>query len=138
MSTKYVINHCKENCKIIIFDSCHFDFYYFDLTYQLFNNDVLHDPNDYHYNAMIECYKNHLSIDDYIEKYVNNGDLKTKEELEEYAHKSLDELNKRHHTNIEKYKVNNRIYIISTYEYITPLHLSNADFIYHHSALPND
>lgn len=118
LSTNYVINHCKDNCKIIIFDSCHFNFYYCDLTYQLFNNKLLHEPIDYHYHGMIECYKKGLSINHYIEKYVNNVNLKSNEELENMAEKSLNELNKRYNENIEKYKNNDHIFIISTYEFI--------------------
>ena len=34
LSTNFIINHCKETCKLIIFDSCYFNFYYFDLTYK--------------------------------------------------------------------------------------------------------
>jgi hypothetical protein len=118
LSTNFIINHCKETCKLIIFDSCYFNFYYFDLTYKEFNNDILHQPIDYHYHTMIECYKNNLSVDYYIENYVNNVNLKSKEELEYYANQSLDELNSRHYRYVEKYKVNNNIYFISTYDYI--------------------
>jgi hypothetical protein len=65
LSTTYINQHKKPNCKLIIFDSCYFDFYYFDLTYKMVNNDVLHEPIDYHYNKMIECYINDQSIDYY-------------------------------------------------------------------------
>ena len=118
LSTTYIINNCKKDCKIIIFDSCHFNFYYFDLMYKFFNDQILGQPIDYHYNAMIDCYKNNLTIDYYIENYVNNTNLKTVEELDNYAIQSLDELNKRHFENIKKYEINSNIQIISTYEYI--------------------
>ena len=42
-----------------------------DLTYKLFNNDVLHKPIDYHYNKMIECYNNDNSIEYYITQFVS-------------------------------------------------------------------
>ena len=64
LCTTYIIQHKYPNCKLIIFDSCYFNFYYFDLTYKMFNNDILHLPIDYHYNKMIECYCNgHLLVD---------------------------------------------------------------------------
>ena len=118
LSTNFIIKNSKENCKIIIFDSCHFDFYYFDLTYKWFNNNILHEPNDYHYNEMIKCYSKGLLSENYIENYVNNIELKTKEELEQYANQSLDELNRRYNENVNKYKLNDNIHVISTYDYI--------------------
>ena len=61
LSTKFIIRNCKESCKIIIVDSCYFNFYYFDLTYNLFNEEkTLDQPILYHYNKMIECYQNNL------------------------------------------------------------------------------
>ena len=117
LSTTYIIQYKNPNCKLILFDSCYFNFYYFDLTYKMFNNDVLHLPIDYHYNKMIECYNNGHSTEYYINNIVNNLDLKTSEELETIALDSLNELYNRYVNNKEKYKDNN-IYIISTYEYI--------------------
>ncbi len=113
LSTSYIINNAKQNCKIILFDSCYFDFYYFDLTYKQFNNDVLHIPSDYHYNKMIECYCNNIN---YIENYVNNIELKTSEELDKIANDSLNELQKRYNMNREKY--NENIFIISIYDFV--------------------
>jgi hypothetical protein len=117
LSTTYIIQHKNPNCKLILFDSCHFNFYYFDLTYKSFNNDILHVPIDYHYNNMIECYNNGYSTEYYIKNFVNNLDLKSSEELEKISENSLNELYNRYLNNKEKYK-NNNIYIISTYEYI--------------------
>ena len=117
LSTSYIIKHKKSNCTLIIFDSCYFDFYYFDLTYKMFNNDVLHKPIDYHYNKMIECYTNNKSIEYYITHVVNNLDLKSSEELDTIAQHSLEELYNKHKNNAEKYN-NEHIYLIGTYEYI--------------------
>jgi hypothetical protein len=118
LSTSYIINNCKKDCKIIIFDSCYFNFYYFDLTYKKFNNDVLHSPNDYHYNKMIECFHNNISIEDYLNNYVNNKDLFSKEELENIANESIYKLYIRQQENIEKYKDFKNIYVISCVHYI--------------------
>jgi len=117
LSTSYIIKHKKSNCKLILFDSCYFNFYYFDLTYKKFNGDVLHKPLDYHYNKMIECYNNNKSIEYYITNFVNNLDLKTSEELEIIAQNSLEQLQNRYKNMKEKYKHEN-IFIIGTREYI--------------------
>jgi len=117
LSTNHIKKHKNPNCKLIIFDSCHFNFYYFDLTYKMFNNDVLHDPIDYHYNTMIECYNNNNSVHYYVDNFVNNLDLKSSEELEIIAEHNLKELHDRYTNNKVKYNGKN-IYIISTYEYI--------------------
>ena len=117
LSTSYIIKNKKPDCKLIIFDSCHFDFYYFDLTYKHFNNDVLHKPSDYHYHKMIECYNNNHSIEYYVTNFVNNLDLKSSEELETIAQNSLNELQNRNKKNKEKYNDKN-IYLIETYDYI--------------------
>lgn len=122
LSTNYIIKNSNNDCKIIIFDSCHFDFYYFDLTYRCFNNSALATPSDYHYNKMIECYTNNKSVEYYVENYINNENLITSEELENNAENSLNELKKRYYCNKEKYnkeKYNREnIYMISTYEFI--------------------
>ena len=119
LSTKSIIRNCKKSCKIIIVDSCYFNFYYFDVTYYLFNEEkTLNQPIDYHYNKMMECYKNNVSAESFLENIVNNKDLKTKEELENYANESLEELRKRYLESIGNYKINDNIHIITCYDYI--------------------
>ena len=117
LSTSFVIRHVKSTCIIIILDSCYFDFYYFDVEYKYFNNEILHNPIDYHHNYMIDCYHNNQSIEYYIENYVNNHDLKSSQELEVIAENSLNELHRRYYDNIQKYNGIN-IYFIPTYEFI--------------------
>ena len=121
LSTNYIINNSDINSKIIIFDSCHFNFYYFDLTYKFFKNELLNKPIDYHYNKMIESYINNNSIEYYIDNYVNNENLKSSEELETIATNSLNELQKRYNENYDKYIINitnKNIYLISIYEFV--------------------
>jgi hypothetical protein len=118
LSTSYVINNIlRSTCKIIILDSCYFNFYHFDVEYKYFNEQILHNPVDYHHTYMIECYRNNLPIEDYINNYVNNLELKTSEDLEIIANNSLEELNRRYQNNIKKY-IGNNIHFISTYEFI--------------------
>jgi hypothetical protein len=118
LSTSYIIANSKTYSKIIICDSCHFDFYYFDLSYKHFNEKLVQQPIDYHYNKLIECYSKNLPIETYINEYINNIELKTCEELETIATNSLNELQKRYIINVNKYNNNSRISCISTHDFI--------------------
>jgi hypothetical protein len=118
LSTSFILQHAKKTAKIIIFDSCHFDFYYFDLTYKTIDNQILHEPIDYHYTTMIDCYKNNQTPDDYINDFVNKSDLKSSEELESMANKSLNELNERFIRAKEKYEISSNIHCISIHDYV--------------------
>ena len=118
LSTQYIIETASKDCKIIIYDSCHFDFYYFDLTYKWLNGTVFKEPCDYHYNGFITTYKDKLTIDAYLANYVNNPNLKLPEELETLANKSLDELKRRYNSTCEKYGSYTNVSVISVYEYV--------------------
>lgn len=117
LSTKFVIEHCKNDCKIIIVDVIYFDFYYVDLTYTHFNNSRLTKPGDYHYKFMQECYKNGNDISYYINNIVNNIHFKRPDELEHIANESLNELNRRYEENKQKY-IGPNIHFIYTGDYI--------------------
>jgi hypothetical protein len=117
LSTNYIINNANKNAKIIIFDNCYFNFYYFDLTYSYFNNKLLQTPIDYHYNKMMECYKENYSENYYIENYVNNENLKNSDELEIIAENGLIELKNRYDYSKTQYNFEN-VHIISVYEFI--------------------
>lgn len=118
LSTTYILQHKQPQCKLILFDSCYFNFYYFDLTYKFFQDKLLQTPSDYHYNHMMQHYIDNKSPDTYIDNVVNNIDLKSTEELLTIAQDSLNELARRHTENIHKYGNNPNIYIISTHDYI--------------------
>ena len=107
LSTTYIVNKCNSAiCTILIFDSCHFDFYYFDMTYKEHNGAAIDKPVAYHYNKMMEYYLNKSPEDDYVNEIVNNIHLKTKEELELLANNSILELRRRSKQTIERYKSN--------------------------------
>ena len=92
LSTTSVVYHAKKTCKIIILNNFYFSFYYVD-------SKTINTPgetNPYHHKSLFDCYKNNNTIDFYIDNYVNNKNLKTKDELETIANKSLDELNNRY------------------------------------------
>jgi len=103
LSTSYLINNCKKNAKIIIFDTCHFDFYYFDLIYKKLNHPIHNNLLPYHYSNMIECYNKNYPIEYYINNFVNNENLKTQEELEIIAENSLNILKDRNNHTINLY-----------------------------------
>lgn len=119
LSTSYILEHCSKLCKVIIYDSCYFNFYHFDLTYKYNKDCIINKPCDYHYTNMIDYYKNNKSKKDYLLNIVNNKNFKSSTELENIANKSIEELKKRYNLNQNKYsKIRNDIYIISTYDFI--------------------
>ena len=69
---------------------------------------------------MVECFKNNRNPDEYINEYVYNRNLKSSEELEMMANKSLIELNERNNKTKEKYDTQsiNNIYVITTHDYV--------------------
>ena len=117
LNTEFILNNCKKTTKVIIFPSLHFEFYYVDLVYKSLNNDVLHEPSDYHYSKLFECYKNKLPQQYFINNYVNNPDYKSIEELVNRANDSLQELSRRE-TLIEEYNNIYPITIIKATEFI--------------------
>ena len=117
LSTKFVLEHCKKDCKIIIVDVIYFDFYYLDLTYTHFNNSRLTKPGDYHYTFMQECYKNGNNIAYYINNIVNNIHFKHADDLENIANNSLRELKRRYEENKKTY-IGSNIHFVYTGDYI--------------------
>jgi hypothetical protein len=96
LSTSFITLNKKKECKLIIFNSIYFSFYYFDQTYIHLKEQVLHYPADYHNNYMIDYYKQKKSINEYISDIVNNIDLVEKEELIKIAQNNIEELVKRY------------------------------------------
>jgi hypothetical protein len=117
LSTSYIIKNARSTTKIIILDSCYFNFYYVDLKYVHIDGVQFANPNAYHHKMMIEYYKNKESPNKYIEDIVNNPNLVSKEELETTANNSLNELNKRANAARVKYKMDN-LYLISIHDFV--------------------
>jgi hypothetical protein len=118
LSTNYIIQNCKKNCKILIYQRQYLNFYYFDTSYKQFNGDTLHKPIDYHYNEMINCYKNNLSIEYYINNIVNNKNYKTKEELEQIVNTSIKYLREKDKEIVNNYVKSDNIKYIPVVDYI--------------------
>jgi len=105
LSSNYLINNSNNTCKIIFFDNCYFNFYYFDTTiHPKFskdenkeNNDFLWEPSLNHYSSFLQCYNNDNSNskDFYIKNYINNYFLKDENELNKIAEDGINELVKR-------------------------------------------
>lgn len=120
LSSSYIIMNSKIDCQIIFIDNCYFNFYYFDSTIKPFCNKLLWNPSLYHYNALIDCYKNNKSIDYYIKNTVNNYTVKNKKELENLALEGIKELKNRYNNmlNYKKHYYTKNISCISIAEYV--------------------
>jgi hypothetical protein len=127
LSTSYIIENAKKDCKIIIFDSCWFHLYYFDHTVTPNKRKNLMVPNPYHYNMMIEYYDKCYSEEDFINNCVNNEELKTTAELEVIVKNSINELKLRYKDYTTRYKGDN-IYYICTAEFIQNNYKENLLF----------
>ena len=111
LSSSYIVNNAKKTTKVIIFDSCYFEFYFDDKKH------VNQKPCPYHYISMHDCYYQNYSPEKYISDYVNNENLKTVEELEARANNSLIEMCERFHNARNKYNGEN-VHIISIYDFV--------------------
>jgi hypothetical protein len=94
--TEFILENSNRDTKIIIVPSLYFNFYYFDLTYKFFKEESdkkpLKDPSDYHYHSIIKSYNNNEKIKSVFENYIDNENLKSKDELEGIADQSIKEL----------------------------------------------
>jgi hypothetical protein len=117
LDTEFILNNSKKSTKVIILPSLYFNFYYFDLTYKFLDGNILHEPSDYHYNKIIECYKKKLDKHFFIENYVNNSEYKSVKELETIASESINELSRREKL-MEEYNKIRPVIIIKGSEYI--------------------
>jgi len=95
LASNYVVNKCKEGAIVIFVNNCHFDFYYLDLIY---------DKSDkYSHTCMMDCIEKNLGVDYYRQKYVENDDLKSVDELQVILDSTLMSL-KNHYESMLQYK----------------------------------
>jgi hypothetical protein len=119
LHTEFILENANPNTKIIIFPSLYFNFYYFDYGYKyLKNNELLREPADYHYYGLIECHLNKKPVENFINDYVNNINLKSKFELEDIANDSIHELIKRENE-MQNYKNICDCFIITCSDFIS-------------------
>jgi len=119
LSTKSIIENSNINCKIIILQSLHFDFYYIDLRYLWSGGNHLREPCDYHYDYLARCCKSGLDLQYYLDNYYYNENLKSLEELENNANNAINELKNRFDESVIKYShLKDNISFVPAYEYI--------------------
>ena len=119
LGTSFIVKNAKENCKIFLFTPCYLNFYYPDLTYKKNKNgEIIHSPSDYHYNFLIQSFKEKLPIEKYIDKYVNNIDLYDKKCLDKIANESILELERRFLESKYYKKKNKNVILIPIYNFI--------------------
>ena len=116
LSTTYIIYHSKIDCKIILLNNCFFDFYHFDT--KSINKDYIVTP--YHNISLYNCYNANKTIEYYIYHYVNNMNLKTKDDLEKIVTSNLKELERRYNLMLlhKEYSPEKNIYSIFIGDYI--------------------
>jgi hypothetical protein len=117
LSTKYLLDNISYNTIIIIFPSIYFHFYYFDKFYKFYNNNLLRDPSDYHYKGIVETYNLKESSLYFIENYLNNPNLITRDELLKISEESILELIKREKL-IRQYRKTTNFFIINISKFI--------------------
>ena len=120
LSTSYILENCRDDCKAIIFNVLYFTFYYPDaLPHLNHEEDALGKPTPYHYTSLIESYNNGLSVDGHIEQIINNENLMSTEDLEKIASEFLDDLREREERAVENYEnLHNDITFLKASDYI--------------------
>ena len=111
LSTSFIIENARPTTRIIIFDSCYFNFYHFDSI----SKEIYPLQFHYHYKTIFHSIINNVSSKECFMRTVNNYDFKSSEELESIANQSLNELNKRYTESSNKYKAPN-VHIISIHQ----------------------
>lgn len=120
MSTSYILKFLKLNnplCQIIMFPTCYFNFYYYDLKNIKFDNpDKIHA--EFHCNGLYETFKSGKTIDSYIENFVYNSNLKTLDELIQTAEVSLNILESKEIKSYDYIPMNSNIKIVTVSKFI--------------------
>lgn len=120
LGTNFLLNNANYQ-KVIIFNSCYFDFYYPDSNYLYDKNNnmiYLHKKVDYHHKNMINYYKNKESIEKYIKEVVNNENFLSKDYLEKKGIDSLNLLENKYNMMIQKYNKFRNVYFINIVDFI--------------------
>jgi hypothetical protein len=118
LSTSYMLKNCNKNCRIIMFPSCYFKFYYFDLINIQIESKLNKIHDNFHYKELLESYKNNLSVNYFIDNCVNNINLKSSEELLNIANISLQMLENKELKMFENIILNNNLQIITVSKFI--------------------
>jgi len=120
LTTMSLFENIRPDCQIIFFNNLYFNFYYFDLCFKPIQTGYLDKPSLYHYNQLIDHYKNGKQINNYIDDVVNNDYFMSQTDLNQMAENSLNDLTKRHDELIclTSQIQNKKIIIINVIEFI--------------------
>lgn len=113
LTTSFIIQNSRPDTRIIMFDSCYFNFYHFDSIHK----EILPLQFHYHYKTIFHSIVNNISSHDHFMSIVNNYDFKSTEELDNIANESLDEIKRRSNESSGKYKAPN-VCIISIHDFV--------------------
>ena len=117
LGTNFVLNNVNYE-KVIIFNSCYFDFYYPDSTY-LYNNMIyISKQVNYHHKYMVNYYKNKKSTKKYIEEVINNENLFSIDYIEKKGIDSLNILENKYNIMIQNYNKFRNVYFINIVDFI--------------------
>lgn len=117
-STISVLEHRKYNSVVILYNSCYMKLYYFDSTYYTYNNIGINEPCPYHYNSIINSYKNNLSVDQCDEYYIKNKFLQNKNQLLSIFNNDLEQLSLRYKDIIDMVHSKKQTYTIDIVNFI--------------------
>ena len=111
-NTSYILEQAAGK-KVIILNSCHFDFYYPDLQYLA----EVEEPA-YHHQRLINYYKEGRTPASFIAEVVENEDLMSKEELLAKAEESIGELRKRDEDARNRYGAWGNVHYVSIADFV--------------------
>lgn len=93
LSSHFIVNNTKLSTKIIIIPSIYFPVYHYDaMTIKLSEYDMLQDPEIHHYRNLMNCYLKKKSVGYYMEKYPNNTNLFSNQDLELMVKESISQI----------------------------------------------
>jgi hypothetical protein len=121
LSTSYILENCNDDCEVVILPSLYFNFYYFDSTtikLDTFEPPHLIEPVAYHYTEMMSAYIYGLSVNEYINNYVNNIDFRTKSELISIATDSISILRGKEQDSRKYAKLHRNVKFVNASDYI--------------------
>lgn len=118
LNTSFILSNRKHGSKTVIFDSCHFDFYFPDLQYLTKGGVMIARPCHYHHRYMIEFHDEKRSIDEYITDVLQNEDLIDLHTLEVKADQSLKRLMDRYQKTVHEYSHYDNVKCITIHDFV--------------------
>lgn len=95
LSTNDVFRLKRPSCRVILFNSLFFRYYYPDMKYVRIDGTTADKPALYHHTQLIEYVKQGKTKDQFMNEIVLNPSTYSSQELSSIARASIDELSKR-------------------------------------------